>query len=124
MGYIYQYDKRHDVTYVYEKVQKSNPQTGSPVWGRKIVGKLDPKTNTVVPTGNRGRKPAEISNSKSHQSSSIVDYAEQYKEANIKLKETQAMLNECTQKLAEHEYQIAQLRSLLTQAFELLDHNS
>ena len=120
-AYIYQYDKRHDVTYVYEKVQKTDPITGKSMWGRKIVGRLDSKTQAVVPTGNRGRKPTKMSIDKPCQSSPAIDYAEQYKKTNIELKRTQALLDECNQKLTAQEDQIAQLRALLTQALRLLD---
>ena len=50
MGYIYQHDKRNGKTYVYEKVKKINPKTGMEVDARKIVGRLDPETNTIIPT--------------------------------------------------------------------------
>ena len=84
MGYIYQHDKRNGKTYVYEKVKKINPKTGMEVDARKIVGRLDPETNTIIPTGKKGPRPKKEPQHK-NSGSAIPDYSSLYKEANIQL---------------------------------------
>ncbi|MBQ8092897.1 MAG: hypothetical protein IJ242_04905 [Clostridia bacterium] len=84
MGYIFQYDKRNGKTYVYEKVKKVNPKTGEVVNARKIIGRLDKETNTIVPTGRKGPKPRSTSQRKKSESV-VPDYSTLYKETNIQL---------------------------------------
>lgn len=52
------YNKKTGVTYVYEVLEtKWNPEKkrGEPV--RRLIGKLDPVTGEIIPTGKRGRPP-------------------------------------------------------------------
>ncbi len=124
MGYIYQYDKRHNVTYVYEKAEKIDPKTGKTVHGRKIVGRLDPETNTIVATGKRGRKPTKEKKQPVSSHPDTTDYAQQYKETNIELKKAQDLLNEANQQVATYQDQLSQIRALLSQGMHVLDQGS
>lgn len=59
MAIIKQYHKDTDTTYVYESLSywdKDKQQSRSK---RKLLGKIDPETGEIVPTGKRGRKPKE-----------------------------------------------------------------
>jgi len=59
MAIIKQYRKETDTTYVYESLSywdKDKQQSRSK---RNLLGKIDPKTGKVVPTGKRGRKRKE-----------------------------------------------------------------
>lgn len=124
MNYIYQYDKRHDVTYVYEKAEKINSKTGETYIGRKIVGRLDPKTNTIVATGKRGRHPTNDKKQTSSLNQNEPDYARQYKETNIELKKTQAMISELSQQVDTYKNQMAQVRTLLCQSMQVIDEHT
>ena len=55
MSRVYQYDNRVNVTYVYDVEEVYNEQTGKTQSKRKLIGKLDPETKQLVPTGKRGR---------------------------------------------------------------------
>lgn len=44
------YDKRTGNTYVYESVSFWDKEKGQPRSRRKLIGKLDPETNEIVPT--------------------------------------------------------------------------
>ena len=121
MGYIYQYDKRFDVTYVYEKVTEVNPLTNSIKTRRKIVGKLDKATNTIIPTGKRGRKPnpekqgkKEISNSVAEESSDLVKgLRAQIAQSNIRIQELDRQVQSLTRKQEELRNWIAKGKAIL-----------
>ena len=55
MSRVYQYDNRVDVTYVYDIEEAFDDKTGTTRPKRKLIGKIDPKTKELVPTGKRGR---------------------------------------------------------------------
>ena len=59
MSFIKLYDKRVGITYVYETYKVPDPDTGKDITKRRLIGKLDPDTNEIVPTGKRGPKPRE-----------------------------------------------------------------
>ena len=55
MSRVYQYDNRVDVTYVYDVEEAFDEKTGKTRPKRRLIGKLDPGTKQLVPTGKRGR---------------------------------------------------------------------
>ena len=55
MSRVYQYDNRVDVTYVYDVEEIFDEKTGKTRSKRKLIGKLNPETKQLVPTGKRGR---------------------------------------------------------------------
>lgn len=56
MSIIKQYHKDTDTTYVYESTSYWDPEKKQARSSRKCIGKLDPETGKIVPTGKRGRK--------------------------------------------------------------------
>lgn len=56
MSIIKQYHKDTDTTYVYESVSRWDPELKQARSTRKCIGKLDPETGEIIPTGKRGRK--------------------------------------------------------------------
>ncbi|MBQ7447939.1 MAG: hypothetical protein IJV59_08330, partial [Eubacterium sp.] len=59
MAYIKQYHKDTDTTYVYESESYWDPEKKQARSRRKVIGKLDPVTGEIIPTGKRGRKKKE-----------------------------------------------------------------
>ncbi|MGN0277708.1 MAG: hypothetical protein ACI4CZ_11020 [Hominisplanchenecus sp.] len=55
MAIIKQYHKDTDTTYVYESISYWDPEKGQSRSKRTLLGKIDPETGEVVPTGKRGR---------------------------------------------------------------------
>lgn len=53
-------DKRTGVTYVYESESYWDKEKKQPRSRRKLIGKIDPETNEIVPTGPRGRKKGAV----------------------------------------------------------------
>lgn len=56
MAIIKQYHKDTDTTYVYESISYWDAEKGQSRSKRKVIGKVDPSTGEIVPTGKRGRK--------------------------------------------------------------------
>ena len=59
MSIVKSYSKANDTTYVYEQDMKWNPVTKRPEGTRRLIGKIDPVSGEIVPTGKRGRKKKE-----------------------------------------------------------------
>ena len=56
MAIITQYHKDTNTTYVYESTSYWDSEKGQSRSKRKVIGKIDPATGEIVPTGKRGRK--------------------------------------------------------------------
>lgn len=65
MSLVQQYNKERDVTYVYESQSYWDKEKKQPRSRRKLIGKLDPETGEIVPTGKPGRKRKSQKNSSS-----------------------------------------------------------
>ena len=59
MAIIKQYHKDTDTTYVYDSISYWDADKQQSRSKRKLLGKLDPETGEVIPTGRRGRKRKE-----------------------------------------------------------------
>ena len=56
MAIVKQYHKDSDTTYVYESTSYWDAEKGQSRSKRKVIGKVDPVTGEIVPTGGKGRK--------------------------------------------------------------------
>lgn len=56
MALIKQYHKDTNTTYVYESESYWDPEKKQSRSRRRVVGKIDPETGEMVPTGKRGKK--------------------------------------------------------------------
>jgi hypothetical protein len=56
MAIVKQYHKDTDTTYVYESESYWDPELKQSRSQRKCIGKIDPNTGEIIPTGKRGRK--------------------------------------------------------------------
>lgn len=59
MAIIKQYHKDTDTTYVYESISYWDDEKKQSRSKRRVIGKLDPETGEIIPTGKRGRKRKE-----------------------------------------------------------------
>ncbi len=57
MAIVKQYHKDTDTTYVYESISYWDEEKKQSRSKRRVIGKIDPETGEIVPTGKRGRKP-------------------------------------------------------------------
>ena len=56
MAIVKQYHRDTDTTYVYESTSYWDASKGQSRSKRRVIGKIDPLTGEIVPTGKRGRK--------------------------------------------------------------------
>ena len=56
MAIIKQYHKDTDTTYVYESISYWDEEKKQSRSKRRVIGKLDPETGEIIPTGKSGRK--------------------------------------------------------------------
>lgn len=75
MARIEHFDKRVGITYVYESTSYYDKEKHQSRSRRKLIGKLDPETGEMIPTGAKGRP-------KKHTTSndSMTDYEMLYKQ--------------------------------------------
>ena len=57
MAIIKMLDKKSGTVYVYESISYWDKEKKQPRSKRKLIGKLDPVSGEVVPTGKQGRRP-------------------------------------------------------------------
>ena len=55
--FVRSYNKKTGVTYVYEATSYWDKEAKMPRAHRRLIGKINPETGEVVPTGKRGPKP-------------------------------------------------------------------
>lgn len=72
MAIVTQYHKDTNTTYVYESISYWDAEKGQSRSKRKVIGKLDPVTGEIVPTGKRGRKSKSDSTEASASSEDLV----------------------------------------------------
>ncbi len=93
MKTVRSYNKQNDTTYVYEVIDnywdKEKKQARSK---RRLIGKIDPETNEMIPTGS-GKKKQE------REAQKEADYEARYKEA--------------MEQIAQRDQRIAELEDLL-----------
>lgn len=120
MAIIKQYHKDTDTTYVYESESYWDPKLKQARSKRRCIGKIDPDTGEIVPTGKRGKKKKEDAASSGDHESLLNRYDAAVKEnaglhAKIQLLENQLKEKEkqllCYQRTAE---KIAELASKMT----------
>lgn len=57
MAIIKEYQKKTGTTYVFESISVWDKEKKQSRAKRRLIGKIDPATGEIVPTGKRGRKP-------------------------------------------------------------------
>ena len=58
MAIVKVHNKARNITYVYESVSYWDKELKQPRSRRKLIGRIDPATGDIVPTGKRGRSDA------------------------------------------------------------------
>jgi predicted RNase H-like nuclease (RuvC/YqgF family) len=101
MSIVKSYSKSNDTYYAYEQNMKWNPVTKRPEGTRKLIGKFDPVTGEIIPTGKRGRKKKEDSDSPSPEpgESRLMKQNQRYQEEARQLREQLSQLYEENSKL-------------------------
>jgi hypothetical protein len=120
MAIIKQYHKETDTTYVYESVSYWDSEKGQSRSNRKLLGKLDPETGEIVPTGKRGRKKkeptAEETSAFKAQLTAVSDsYMEQIRQQKLTIRQQEIQINDLNRKIAQLETILSKARAILNQ---------
>ncbi len=115
MAQIRHYDKRVGITYVYESESYYDKEKHQSRSKRKLIGKIDPETGEIVPTGKVGRP----SNNPSSGLGVDMDYRKLYEQAvrSEKIKDEKIMSLE--KQLHESQNEARDLRNRLGRISEL-----
>lgn len=113
MAIVKQYHKDTDTTYVYESTSYWDAEKGQSRSKRRVIGKIDPVTGEIVPTGKRGRSKKTPS---SQDSLPVPSADEAAQEKLLGLELTVASLNK---RIAELETENRQLRAALEKVLSL-----
>ncbi len=110
MAIIKQYHKDTGITYVYESESYWDAEKGQSRSKRHVIGKIDPETGEMVPTGKRGpaKKKADS------KAEDAAKYETLYSEAASKLKQSNITITRLEQELATEKAVNAKLVSILT----------
>ena len=101
-------DKRTGTVYVYESTSYWDPATKMPRCHRRLIGKVDPQSGEVVPTGKRGRRKKDVGTSPQELGSAGGDDAKACAESCEEIRLKAALLNS-EERLAEQDTRIKSL---------------
>ena len=119
MAIVHVYNRARGVTYVYESQSYWDKELKQPRSNRKLIGKLDPDTGEIVPTGKRGRTKQEQDPEKKS-SHSVTDSKTSVDQTRRLLKEKDAEILSLKKQLSAAEREIANYRQLIQQAHAIL----
>ena len=116
MAIIRQYHKDTDTTYVYESVSYWDEEKKQSRSKRRVIGKIDPATGEIVPTGRRGRKPKEPPIPQEEMSS---EFQRLYDESQARIRELILTIDQKDQEIARLQKEILNYR----ESFRKIDQN-
>ena len=112
MAIIKQYHKDTDTTYVYESISYWDEEKKQSRSKRRVIGKLDPETGEIVPTGKRGRKPKEA---EAVSSGAPAELTRLYAESQTRIRELTLAVDQKDIEIASLKKEIQCLRSAFLQ---------
>ena len=119
MAIVHVYNRARGVTYVYESQSYWDKELKQPRSNRKLIGKLDPDTGEIVPTGKKGRTKQDQDPEKKS-GYSVTDSKASTDQTRRLLKEKDAEILSLKKQLAAAEREIANYRQLIQQAHAIL----
>ena len=114
MAIVKVHNKARNVTYVYESVSYWDKELKQPRSHRKLIGRIDPATGDVVPTGKR------VKGDTSALSHSDTDYKTLYKQALATIAQKDALIAELRNLLAAAEDENRSFRRSMKKACDIL----
>ena len=110
MAIVKQYHKDTDTTYVYESISYWDEEKKQSRSKRRVIGKLDPETGAIIPTGKRGRKPKDAMDAPAEQNDEL---ARLYEESQVRIKELSLETSQKDLEIASLMKEIRQLKEKL-----------
>ena len=125
MAIINTYNKKLNVTYVYDSVSYWDKDLKQPRSKRKLIGKRDPVTNEIIPTSGRGRRnntDASASEKQSAHSDSSTEL--KYEKCLEAIREKDSTILEQKKQIADLQSRLHACLSAMKQAESLLNKTS
>ena len=125
MAIINLYNKKLNVTYVYDSVSYWDKDLKQPRSKRKLIGKRDPVTNEIIPTSGRGRRnntDASASEKQSAHSDSSTEL--KYEKCLEAIREKDSTILEQKKQIADLQSRLRACLSAMKQAEALLNKTS
>ena len=116
MATVKVHNKARNVTYVYESVSYWDKELRQPRSHRKLIGRIDPATGDIVPTGKRGRSDA-ANDIPQH---SDTDYRALYEQALATIAQKDTLIAELRSQLAAVESDNRYCRRSMKKACDIL----
>ena len=114
MAIVKVHNKARNITYVYESVSYWDKELKQPRSHRKLIGRIDPSTGDVVPTGKHTKVDPAIS------SHSDTDYRALYEQTLAVLKQKDALIAELRSRLSAAESENRTFRRSMKKACDIL----
>lgn len=114
MAQIHHYDKRVGITYVYDSESYYDPEKKQSRSKRKLIGKIDPDTGEMIPTGRRGRLSKNITSD-----SAEPDYGKLYSDVQKELVKAEAKIKTLQSELAKEKQAVVRYRERLREISDL-----
>lgn len=114
MAIVKVHNKTRNVTYVYESVSYWDKELKQPRSHRKLIGRIDPATGDVVPTG---RRPKADTSTVPH---SDTDYKAMYEQALMAIAQKNALIAELRSQLSVVEGENRTFRRSMKKACDIL----
>ena len=112
MAIIKQYHKDTDTTYVYESTSYWDEEKKQSRSKRRVIGKIDPETGEMIPTGKRGRRPKEVPDVPAGIPAQLPQL---YEESQNRIKELTLTIDRKNLEIAGLEKEIRRLKDALRQ---------
>lgn len=112
MAIIKQYHKDTDTTYVYESISYWDEEKKQSRSKRRVIGKIDPETGEIVPTGKRGRKPREAAATSAGETAEL---GRLYEGSLARIKELSLMADQKDMEIASLRKEVQRLEDALRQ---------
>lgn len=116
MAIVKQYHKDTDTTYVYESISYWDSEKQQSRSKRRVIGKLDPETGEIIPTGKRGRKKQQ-----SIETTEPAVEMTSEKESQLLIRQQQIEISTLKEQVAFLTDENRQLRAALTKARALAE---
>lgn len=114
MAIVKVHNKARNITYVYESVSYWDKELKQPRSHRKLIGRIDPATGEVVPTGKRAKAEAPIA------VPSDTDYKALYEDVLAVIKQKDAIIVDLRSRLAIAEGEIRSCHTAVRKACDIL----
>ena len=122
MAIVKIHNKARGVTYVYESHSYWDKELKQPRSNRKLIGKVDPETGEIVPTGKRGRRKGSTNREIESISHSVTPSSTSSDQTAI-ISEKDAIIRDLKKQLADANKEITRYKRLINKASKLLSES-